>query len=124
MATEAGVPPIVIGSLLVAIGTSLPELATAIASARRGQTALLLGNLVGSNAFNALAVVGAATLIGAGRGTPLEADAAAFGVIAAAAVVTAVVGAWLWRRPRVGRIAGALLVAVYLAAVPLLIAVS
>jgi cation:H+ antiporter len=119
-AVELGVPSIVVGSLLVAIGTSLPELATAVASARRGQTELLIGNLIGSNGFNARGVVGAAALVGG----PLQVDLPALAVVAAAAAVTLVVGVWLWRAPRVGRPAGLLLVAVYAAAVPALVAVS
>jgi cation:H+ antiporter len=124
VATELGVPSIVVGSVLVAVGTSLPELATAIASARRGQAELLLGNLLGSNAFNALGVVGVAALIGAARGDVLAVDTPAFAVVAAGGTVTLVVGLWLWRLPRVGRVAGAALVAVYAATIPLLLAVS
>jgi cation:H+ antiporter len=124
VAVELGVPAIVIGSVLVAVGTSLPELATAVASARRGQTELLIGNLVGSNAFNALGVVGVAALIGAARDDVLVVDTPALAVVAAAGVVTMVVGVWLWRLPRVGRVAGAVLVAVYAGSIPLLLAVA
>lgn len=123
-AVELGVPTIVIGSVLVAIGTSLPELATAIASARRGQTELLIGNLIGSNAFNALAVVGVAAMIAAARSDVLRIDTPALAVVLAGGVVTIAVGLWLWRAPRVGRLAGGGLVAAYVAAVPLLLAVS
>lgn len=124
IATGLGVPTIVIGSVLVAVGTSLPELATAIASARRGQTELLIGNLIGSNAFNALGVVGIAALIGVARDDVLLIDTAALAVVVAAGVVTLAIGVWLWRLPRVGRIAGGLLVLLYIASVPLLLAVS
>ncbi len=55
-----------IGFTLVAIGTSLPELVTAIAAARKGETELILGNLLGSNVFNSLAVGGAIAILGAG----------------------------------------------------------
>jgi cation:H+ antiporter len=124
VAVELGVPAIVIGSVLVAVGTSLPELATAVASARRGQTELLIGNLIGSNAFNALGVVGVAALIGAARDDMLVVDTPALAVVAAAGVVTLMVGVWLWRLPRVGRVAGAVLVAVYAGSIPLLLAVA
>lgn len=117
-------PAIVIGAVMVAIGTSLPELATAVASARRGQTDLLIGNLIGSNTFNALGVVGVAALLGAARGQTLTVDTAALTVVLTAGAVTAGVGLWLWRRPHVSRVAGILLVAAYAAAVPLLLAVS
>jgi cation:H+ antiporter len=108
----------------VAIGTSLPELATAVASARRGQTELLIGNLIGSNAFNALGVVGVASLIGVARDDRLVVDTPGLAVVVAGGVVTVLVGLWLWRRPVVPRFAGVALVAVYAATIPLLLAVS
>jgi len=58
-----GVSDLVIGLTIVAAGTSLPELASAVASARRGEHEFVLGNIVGSNFFNTLAVVGIATAI-------------------------------------------------------------
>ena len=57
------VSDLVIGLTVVAVGTSLPELASAVASARRGEHEFVLGNIVGSNLFNMLAVVGIATVI-------------------------------------------------------------
>jgi cation:H+ antiporter len=56
-AKELGVTELVIGLTIVAIGTSLPELAATIASARRGHTEIALGNVIGSNLFNLLAVM-------------------------------------------------------------------
>ena len=53
-----GVSPLLIGLTVVAAGTSLPELASAIASARRHEHEFVIGNIVGSNLFNMLAVVG------------------------------------------------------------------
>ena len=58
-----GVSDLVIGLTIVAAGTSLPELASAIASARRGEHEFVLGNIIGSNLFNMLAVVGLACVI-------------------------------------------------------------
>ncbi len=60
-ARAIGVSDLVIGLTVVAAGTSLPELASAIASARRGEHEFVLGNIIGSNLFNMLAVVGLAT---------------------------------------------------------------
>jgi cation:H+ antiporter len=58
MAAEAlGVSELIIGLTIVAIGTSLPELAATIASAMRGHTEIALGNIIGSNLFNLLAVM-------------------------------------------------------------------
>jgi cation:H+ antiporter len=55
-----GLSDLVIGLTVVAIGTSLPELASTLAAARRGEQALALGNVIGSNLFNTLVVVGLA----------------------------------------------------------------
>ena len=63
LATFFGVSDLVIGLTIVAAGTSLPELASAIASARRGEHEFVLGNIIGSNLFNMLAVVGLACVI-------------------------------------------------------------
>ena len=57
------VDDLIIGLTIVAVGTSLPELASAVASARRGEHEFVLGNIVGSNIFNTLAVVGLASFI-------------------------------------------------------------
>ena len=51
------------GLVILALGTSLPELAAGIVSARKGQTEIGLGNIVGSNVFNTLAVIGIAGMI-------------------------------------------------------------
>lgn len=56
-AEQLGVSELVIGLTIVAIGTSLPELAATIASAMRGHTEMALGNIVGSNLFNLLVVM-------------------------------------------------------------------
>ena len=63
LAKFIGVSDLVIGLTIVAVGTSLPELASGIASARRGEHEFVLGNIVGSNLFNTLAVVGLACVI-------------------------------------------------------------
>ncbi|MFH1377370.1 MAG: calcium/sodium antiporter [Planctomycetota bacterium] len=58
-----GVSDTVIGLTIIAIGTSLPEIAVSIAAALKGQTDIALGNVLGSNIFNALLILGAATVI-------------------------------------------------------------
>ena len=63
LAISIGVSEEIIGLTVVAIGTSLPELATSIAAAYRKEVNLLLGNVIGSNMFNILGIVGAAALI-------------------------------------------------------------
>lgn len=63
LATMAGISELIIGLTVVAIGTSLPELASTIAAVRKGEHDLAIGNVVGSNLFNTLAVVGIACTI-------------------------------------------------------------
>ncbi len=70
LAEELEIESAFIGVSLVAIGTSLPELATALAAIRRRAGDLVLGNVLGSNLFNALAVGGIAGLIGPGAIDP------------------------------------------------------
>jgi cation:H+ antiporter len=62
-ARAVGVSELVIGLTIVAIGTSLPELAVSVAAARKNETDLVLGNVIGSNIFNLLGVIGIAGLI-------------------------------------------------------------
>ena len=66
ISTELELSTTFVGLTLVAIGTSLPELATSIAAVRRRETELVVGNVLGSNLFNSLAVAGTAGLVGPG----------------------------------------------------------
>ncbi len=63
IAKALGISELVIGILIVALGTSLPELAVSLASALKGEYGLAIGNIVGSNIFNLLAVIGIAAAI-------------------------------------------------------------
>ena len=58
-----GLPPVVVGMLIVAIGTSLPELVTSVIAAMKNESDLCLGNVIGSNLFNSLFVLPIAALI-------------------------------------------------------------
>ena len=108
IAVDLGVSGGLIGLTLVALGTSLPELATAIAAARRKENDLVIGNLLGSNLFNALAVGGVASVVGNGA---LEAD---FRVaLMSMLVVTLLAGLMAATDERFQRWEGALLLAVY-----------
>jgi len=64
IARAYGITETVIGLTLVAIGTSLPELATTVMAAIRRQADVALGNVIGSNMFNLLAIMGVASLVG------------------------------------------------------------
>lgn len=63
IARALGVSDLLIGLTIVAVGTSLPELASSIAAARKGENDLAIGNIIGSNLFNTLLVVGIAAMI-------------------------------------------------------------
>jgi cation:H+ antiporter len=63
IAQALGVSDLIIGLTVVAVGTSLPELASSIVAARKGEHDIALGNVIGSNMFNTLAVVGIAGMI-------------------------------------------------------------
>lgn len=63
LATLWGMSELLIGLTIVAIGTSLPELVASVAAARRGEYDMALGNVIGSNLFNTLGVVGLAAII-------------------------------------------------------------
>ncbi len=63
VASSLGVSESVIGLTIVAGGTSLPELATSVVAARKGQSAIAIGNVIGSNVFNILLILGATAAI-------------------------------------------------------------
>jgi len=115
IAEAAGLPEGLIGLTLVAVGTSLPELAAAIQSVRRKETDLLVGNVLGSNLFNALAVGPVVVWTGAGLGRrvdPALAGTATWLMLAAVVAVSVM----LLRR-RIGRAGGVALLLAYATAV-------
>jgi cation:H+ antiporter len=117
LAGRAGLGEGFVGVSLVAFGTSLPELVTVIQSARRKEGDLILGNLLGSNLFNALTVGGVTGLVG-----PAALDAPALTGLAsiAAAAQAAIVWGMMRTGRRISRLEGAMLVSGYLALIPLL----
>jgi cation:H+ antiporter len=109
MATELGISSAFVGLIIVSVGTSLPELATALAAARRNATDLVLGNLVGSNLFNTFAVLGIAGLAGPG------AVSGEFkGAIIYMLVVGAVAGVFVLSGRRVQRWQGAVMLTLFM----------
>jgi cation:H+ antiporter len=109
-----GVSDLLIGLTVVAVGTSLPELASSLMAARRGEHDLALGNVLGSNLFNTLAVVGLAGLI---RPLPVAPEILSrdLPVLAALTISLFVIGFGLRRPGRVNRIEGAVLLSGYVA---------
>lgn len=82
IARGLGVDEILIGIVLVALGTSLPELAVSLASAFKGEYGLAIGNIVGSNIFNSLAVIGIAAAIQPGSVPPSVLSLHVFAMVA------------------------------------------
>jgi len=109
LATILKVPETVIGLTVVAIGTSLPELAASIAAALRGKSGLALGNVVGSNIYNIL-LIGGATMTIAPFPLPMDLAGLQMALLTASAVVLL---GLLWSGKRIGRLVGALLVAAF-----------
>ncbi len=117
IADAADVSGGLVGFTLVAIGTSLPELVTAVAAARRSETELILGNLLGSNVFNSLAVGGVIAVIG--NQAIDDRALATYGVVGMALVAILAWGFMVTRR-RLHRIEAVVLVSVWFAAVVLM----
>jgi cation:H+ antiporter len=88
IARSFGVSDLVIGLTIVAIGTSAPELATSVVAALRGERDIAVGNVVGSNLFNLLMVLGATAVLAPG-GLPVSSDARTLDLPVMAAVAVA-----------------------------------
>ncbi len=63
LAESLGVPPVIVGMLVIAVGTSLPELITSVFAAMKGEADLCVGNVIGSNIFNCLFVLPVSALV-------------------------------------------------------------
>lgn len=110
IAIALGIPAAIVGLSAAAFGTSLPELTTSIIAARHGHAEMAAGNLIGSNIFNLLLVLGVAAAI-----TPLDTngiDLIDFGVMIGTSLFAL---ALMASRPYVARREGALLVVIYFA---------
>lgn len=118
LADRAGLSAGFVGSTIVAIGTSLPELVTVVQSARRGEGDLLVGNLLGSNLFNALVVTGLAGLVAGGQAASHRIATVGVGLALAQAVLV-----WVLMRSgrRLTRVEGGLLTMTWAAALPFLL---
>ncbi|MDR5894254.1 calcium/sodium antiporter [Halomonas mongoliensis] len=115
IAQGLGVSDLVIGLTVVAVGTSLPELASSISALRRREHDLVLGNVVGSNLFNTLGVVGLAAVI-----HPIQVGAEVllrdWSLMAAMTLLLALFAmGWRGRPGRINRLEGAVLLAMFMA---------
>jgi cation:H+ antiporter len=112
IAQAFGVSDLIIGLTIVAVGTSLPELASSIAAARKGEHDIALGNILGSNLFNTLAVVGIAGVISPMQVAPeiLSRDILVMGALTLSLFVLG----YGFRGPgRINRVEGGLLLAAF-----------
>jgi len=123
VAREYGVSDLIIGLTIVAVGTSLPELAASIASALKGESDIALGNVIGSNMFNVLGVMSVPALI-----HPATLDGAVmsrdFPIMAGLSVVLFVMAARRGGDRCISRVEGALLLSGFAAYQSLLFATS
>jgi cation:H+ antiporter len=103
LARGVGLSETVIGLTLVAVGTSAPELVVSVDAALAGAADVAVGNVVGSNVFNALGVVGLAALV-----SPAVVTSEALGSVEWLLVVTVVAVAAMWTGRRLSRVEGGL----------------
>jgi len=119
IATSLGVSELVIGLTVVAVGTSLPELATSVMAAVRGQRDIAVGNVVGSNIFNLLGVLGASAVV-SDNGIPVNSEVIRldFPVMVAATLILLPI---CWNGFMIKKWEGALLAVFYVAYVVYLV---
>lgn len=111
LAMQAGVPERVIGLTLVALGTSLPELAAGFVAGKKGEADLVMGNIVGSNVFNLLCILGLTALVKPIDVAP-EVLTVDFWMMLGTSVLLMI---FLFWRKRLTRIEGAVLLFAYVA---------
>ncbi|MFN8146965.1 MAG: calcium/sodium antiporter [Candidatus Nanopelagicales bacterium] len=117
-ATALGLSGGFVGMTLVAVGTSMPEIVTSAKAAARGSADLLIGNLLGSNMFNALAVGGVVALLAPG---PVDDTKLTVVGVGAMVVSSLLALAFMLTRRTVNRIEAALLVVFYVMLLPFLL---
>lgn len=109
IAQSLGVSDLIIGLTIVALGTSLPELAASVAAARKGEHDIAIGNVVGSNMFNILAVIGIAGVISPISGIGIEVFARDWAVMMALTIALVVMCMGFRGPGRINRFEGLLL---------------
>jgi cation:H+ antiporter len=109
LAKQLGLSEVVIGLTIVAIGTSMPELVTSVMAALKGQSDIAIGNVVGSNIFNVLGILGATALI-----HPVSADGFNNIDFISMIVFAVLVLPFAWTGLRIGRREGIVLLTGYI----------
>lgn len=114
IARHYGLSDLVIGLTIIAIGTSLPELAASVIGILKGEDDLALGNIIGSNIFNILAVLGLGAVIGPGVLDPMAATRDSY-VMIAATLILLFMSVRITRLQRINRLEGGLLLSGFVA---------
>ncbi|MFT4629386.1 MAG: cation:H+ antiporter [Arenicella sp.] len=115
LAEAFGVSNLVIGLTIVAFGTSFPELATSVIAARRGEHDIAIGNVVGSNMFNLLAVVGVAGVIEPMKSISPNVLIRDWSVMIILTIVLLIMAYGFNRQSRINRVQGTVLLCSYIA---------
>lgn len=108
IAAELGLSDTLIGLTIVAVGTSLPELVTSVVAARKNEVEIAVGNVIGSNIFNILLVLGVAAVI-----SPIGFIAENVTDILVVTGVSVVVWLFAWKKQSIGRVSGFLMIMIY-----------
>jgi len=103
------ISPFIISASLIALGTSLPELATSVVAAIKGEFEITVGNVLGSNIFNLLLCIGAAALV---HPLTIKASVLKFDIIVMLGL-TILLGIFMWTHEKITRIEGLILLIIY-----------
>lgn len=115
IAESFGVSDLIIGLTIVALGTSLPELASSVVAAKKGEHDIAVGNIVGSNMFNILAVIGIAAVIHPMADVGVEVLYRDWSVMFVLTIALFIMAFGIKKRGRIGRVDGAILLLSYIA---------
>ncbi|RTR29320.1 calcium/sodium antiporter [Shewanella atlantica] len=117
LAKSLGISEVIIGLTIVAIGTSMPELVTSVVAARKGESDIAIGNIVGSNLFNILGILGITALI-----HPIAAGGVQSFDLMVMLVLALLILPFAWSGFRIGRREGGILLAGYVSYIGYLVA--
>ncbi len=110
IAKAFGLSETLIGLTIVAIGTSLPELVTSVVAAKKGEVEMAIGNVIGSNIFNILLILGTSSSI-----TPIAVATESVFDLVLLTAMSMVVYVFGWSKQKINRMEGAVMVAMYVA---------
>ena len=108
IAAKLGIPQLIVGLTIVAMGTSLPELVTSVVAARKKEVDMALGNVIGSNIFNVLFVLGLSAVI-----SPIAFIMENVIDIVILTIMSLIVWGFGWSKQKIGRVEGALMLVAY-----------